>query len=156
MVAIGRPFPFTDTFTDTFALLQGGNEISYIEWHVACQYLDFYALGWSWRILSVRQVGNLVTIHERLSIPSSDGIVERDATGIEEIDAKGYGDAVSNAAAMAFKRRWRTFWPNFVGLENDTVKSSPKHSVRFGSIPNLKQSWKFRKRGERQYVDPFQ
>lgn len=50
-----------------------------------------------------------MTIHGRLSIPSSDGIVERDATGIEEIDAKGYGDAVSNAAAMAFKRACAMF-----------------------------------------------
>lgn len=88
---------------------QGGVEISYIEWHVAAQYLDHFAPGWSWRIVSVSKVGNLVTIHGRLSIPSSDGVVERDATGIEEINAKGYGDAVSNASAMAFKRACAMF-----------------------------------------------
>lgn len=88
---------------------QGGSDISYIEWHTAAQYLDYFAPGWSWRILSVSQVSNLVTIHGRLSIPSADGVVERDATGIEEVDAKGYGDAVSNASAMSFKRACAMF-----------------------------------------------
>lgn len=88
---------------------QGGNDIAYIEWHTACNYLDHFAPGWSWRILSVSQVSNLVTVHGRLSIPSTDGVVERDATGIEESDAKGYGDAVSNASAMAFKRACAMF-----------------------------------------------
>ena len=43
-------------------------------------------------------------IHGALSIPAADGIVTRHATGIEDTDNKGYGDAVSNASAMAFKR----------------------------------------------------
>lgn len=88
---------------------QGGSDIQYLEWHTAAQYLDHYAPGWSWNILSISQVGNLVTVHGRLSITASDGIVDRDATGIEDVDAKGYGDAVSNASAMAFKRACAMF-----------------------------------------------
>ena len=83
---------------------QGGSELSYIEWHVAASYLDHYAPGWSWQILSIQEIGKLVVVHGRLSIPATEGLVTRDATGIEEIDAKGYGDAVSNATAMGFKR----------------------------------------------------
>jgi hypothetical protein len=88
---------------------QGGQSISYIEWHVAAQYLDHYAPGWSWRILSIQQVGNLVVVHGELAIPSADGVVVRHATGIEESDAKSYGDAVSNASAMCFKRACAMF-----------------------------------------------
>ena len=83
---------------------QGSSNLSYIEWHVACNYLDHFAPGWSWEIVSIKEHGGLTIIHGALSIPSSDGPVARHATGIEDTDNKGYGDAVSNASAMAFKR----------------------------------------------------
>lgn len=83
---------------------QGGSTISYIEWHVACNYLDHFAPGWSWEIVSISEHGGLTVVHGALTIPASDGVVTRHATGIEDTDNKGYGDAVSNASAMAFKR----------------------------------------------------
>jgi len=83
---------------------QGGSTLSYIEWHTACNYLDHYAPGWGWSILSISSHGGLTVVHGALSIPALDGVVSRHATGIEETDSKGYGDAVSNASAMAFKR----------------------------------------------------
>lgn len=84
---------------------QGTSTLSYIEWHTAAQYLDHYAPGWSWQIVSItEQVGGLTVVHGALSIPAADGVVTRHATGIEDTDSKGYGDAVSNATAMAFKR----------------------------------------------------
>jgi len=83
---------------------QGGALLSYIEWHVACNYLDHFAPGWSWSIVSISEHGGLTVVHGSLSVPAADGVVTRHATGIEETEAKGYGDAVSNASAMAFKR----------------------------------------------------
>ena len=83
---------------------QGGSTLSYIEWHTAAQYLDHYAPGWGWSILSISSQGGLTVVHGALSIPAADGVVTRHATGIEDTDSKGYGDAVSNATAMAFKR----------------------------------------------------
>jgi len=83
---------------------QGGNEITYIEWHTAVKYLDLFAPGWSYAVKSVAQVGNLITVIASISIPCLEGVVTREATGCEETDAKGYGDAVSNAEAMALKR----------------------------------------------------
>ena len=83
---------------------QGGNEITYIEWHTAVKYLDYYAAGWSYHVKSVALVGNLVTVVASISIPCAEGVVTREATGCEEADAKGYGDACSNAEAMALKR----------------------------------------------------
>ena len=83
---------------------QGGAELTYIEWHTAVKYLDFHAPGWSYAVRSVQLVGNLVTAVAAISIPCIEGVVTREATGCEEADAKGYGDAVSNAEAMALKR----------------------------------------------------
>jgi len=83
---------------------QGGAELTYIEWHTAVKYLDLYAPGWSYSVKSVQLVGSLVTVIASISIPCSEGIVTREATGCEDADAKGYGDACSNAEAMSLKR----------------------------------------------------
>ena len=83
---------------------QGGTELIYLEWHSAVKYLDLFAPGWSYAVKSVALVGSLVTVVAAISIPCSEGVVTREATGCEDVNAKGYGDAVSNAEAMALKR----------------------------------------------------
>ena len=83
---------------------QGGAELTYLEWHTAVKYLDLFAPGWSYAVKNVALVGNLVTVVAAMSIPCLEGVVTREATGCEEADSKGYGDAVSNAEAMALKR----------------------------------------------------
>ena len=83
---------------------QGGSTLSYLEWHTAVKYLDHFAPGWSYAVKSVQLVGSLVTVIASISIPCLEGVVTREATGCEEVDAKGYGDACSNAEAMALKR----------------------------------------------------
>lgn len=83
---------------------QGGQELTYIEWHTAIKYLDLFAPGWSYHVKSVALVGSLVTVIASISIPCSEGLITREATGCEETEAKGYGDACSNAEAMALKR----------------------------------------------------
>ena len=83
---------------------QGGAELTYLEWHTAVKYLDLFAPGWSYAVKNVALVGNLVTVVAAISIPCLEGVVTREATGCEEADSKGYGDAVSNAEAMALKR----------------------------------------------------
>ena len=89
---------------------QGGAEIHYIEWHVAAQYLDYFASGWSWNVVSITEtVSGYVVVHGALIIPTIDGNVVRHATGVEELSAKSYGDPVSNAVAMAFKRACALF-----------------------------------------------
>src|SRR5262249_540349 len=83
---------------------QRAAELPYLEWNPAVKYLDYYAPGWSYRVVSVSLVGNLVTVIASISIPCAEGAVTREASGCEEADAKGYGDSVSNAEAMALKR----------------------------------------------------
>jgi hypothetical protein len=68
------------------------------------KYLDHFAPGWSYHLRSVQLVGSHVTVIASISIPCLEGVVTREATGCEETDVRGYGDAVSNAEAMALKR----------------------------------------------------
>ena len=88
---------------------QGGHDLTYIEWHTAVKYLDLFAAGWSYHVKSVQLVGSLVTVVASISIPCSEGLVTREATGCEDADAKGYGDPCSNAEAMALKREASRF-----------------------------------------------
>jgi hypothetical protein len=83
---------------------QGGADLTYIEWHTAVRFLDHFAPGWSYNVRNVQLVGSLVTVVAAISIPCSEGVVIREATGCEDVKAKSYGDAVSNAEAMALKR----------------------------------------------------
>ena len=83
---------------------QGGQSLSYIAWYNAVKYLDHFAPGWSYAVVSVQTIGDNCALTVRLSIPCTEGIVSRDATGIEPRVVKGYGDCASNAESMALRR----------------------------------------------------
>ncbi len=83
---------------------QGGTDITYLPWYNAVRFLDLYAPGWSYRIVSVNQIGALCAVVAEVSIVASDGVVTRQATGCEDDDKAGYGDPTSNAESMALRR----------------------------------------------------
>jgi len=83
---------------------QGKTEIIYLPWYNAVRYLDAYAPGWSYRIASITQVGALCAVVAEIAIPTSDGVITRQATGCEDDDKSGYGDPTSNAESMALRR----------------------------------------------------
>lgn len=83
---------------------QGGSEITYIEWHVATKYLDLYAPGWSFEVRSIAEIGDKCVVVARISIPCTEGLIHREATGQEDLKVTGWGDSSSNAEAMALKR----------------------------------------------------
>ena len=83
---------------------QGGKEITYIAWYDAAKYLDLYAPGWSHEIRSIQQIAGKVVITVRISVPTADGTVYREATGSEDEDTDSYGDAFSNSESMALRR----------------------------------------------------
>lgn len=95
-----------------------GNKINYLPWYVANQILNKYCSGWSWEITKIETTNDRVFLVGRLTIPTSEGNVYREATGTEtlkEIDKKGelrevaYGDPSSNAESMAFRRACAKF-----------------------------------------------
>ncbi len=87
----------------------GGQKIRFIPWYTAVRFLDLYAPGWSYEIRSVTGVADQLIVVARISIPCTEGVIYREATGIEDITVKGYGDAASNASSMAMRRAAAVF-----------------------------------------------
>ena len=83
---------------------QGGKEIFYIAWHDAIKYLDHYASGWNYEIRSINSIGGKLILTVRLSVPCSEGVVYREATGQEDEDLETYGNSSSNSESMALRR----------------------------------------------------
>jgi hypothetical protein len=83
---------------------QGGKEITYLAWHDAVKYLDHFAPGWCYEIRSIDSIAGKLILTIRLSIPSLEGIIYREATGQEDEDLETYGNSSSNAESMALRR----------------------------------------------------
>jgi len=107
--ALSRPLPKSITASRK----QGGKEITFIPWHQVNKILDKYAIGWSWSILTMTISNDRIFVTGRLTVPTADGEVSRDAIGTEllkettrdgEIRERAYGDPSSNAESMAFRR----------------------------------------------------
>jgi hypothetical protein len=83
---------------------QGGKEIIYLAWHDAVKYLDHFAPGWCYEIRSIDSVSGKLIMIVRLSIPTTEGIIYREATGQEDEDLESYGNSSSNSESMALRR----------------------------------------------------
>jgi hypothetical protein len=91
---------------------QGGKTIPFIPWHIANRILDKYCPGWCWEITRIvtsdeacaPPSGGRLFLTGRLTIPTSEGNIYREATGTELLACGSYGDPSSNAESMAFRR----------------------------------------------------
>ena len=92
---------------------QQGKRIDYISWHTAIKILNKYCPGWTWEIRNMGQSSDRIFLTGRLTIPTSEGNVYREATGTEELkrlDKHGnlvelaYGAPSSIAESMALRR----------------------------------------------------
>lgn len=86
---------------------KGGNKFQFLTWYHAIRYLDYFAPGWCSEVRAVHWSMDRIVIVVRLSIPTAEGWIHREATGTEEEpddDEKMFGDPSSNAEAMALKR----------------------------------------------------
>ena len=86
----------------------GGNPITFAPWYVYTRILNYYAPGWSKRVV-VTPIGGQLVVTVAISIPCAEGVVTREATGIEDDSVKGFGDTASNAESMAFRRACAQF-----------------------------------------------
>ena len=86
-----------------------GNKITYIPWYLANRILSKYCIGWTWEIVNVQTTNDRVFLVGRLTIPTSEGNVYREATGTESLNCSSYGDPSSNAESMAFRRACAKF-----------------------------------------------
>lgn len=85
---------------------QGGQTLTFMPWHACSALADERAPGWSGYVERIQQVGDAVAVTYRISIPTDDGVVEREAIGYEQLSTSSYGDPTSNAESMAFRRAW--------------------------------------------------
>ncbi len=90
----------------------------YLPWWSCNKILDKYAVGWNWEIRDTQISRDRIFIVGRLTIPTSEGLVYREASGTEELKRQAYdkkigrytekeiayGDPSSNAESMAFRR----------------------------------------------------
>lgn len=87
---------------------QGGKEIPYLAWHTVARILDKYTPGWSWEVSRMGMTSDRLFLVGRLTVPTTEGHVWREATGTELLKRDeselAYGDPSSNAESMAFRR----------------------------------------------------
>jgi hypothetical protein len=90
----------------------------YLPWYIVNQVLDKYCPGWTWEIKDTQTSRDRIFIVGRLTIPTSEGNVYRESGGTEELKRQAYdnkigkyiekeiayGDPLSNAESMAFRR----------------------------------------------------
>jgi DNA repair RAD52-like protein 1, mitochondrial len=81
----------------------------FIPWYKVLDILDWYAPGWCFEVRAINHAGNQTIITVRLIIPTADGDIYREATGIEDDDLEGFGDTASNACAQAVRRAFAMF-----------------------------------------------
>jgi hypothetical protein len=91
-----------------------GKKISFIPWYGAIAILNKYAPGWQWEIRSMHTTPQQLFLCGRLTIPTANGLISREATGCEDLlkedgTAIAYGDPSSNAESMAFRRACAKF-----------------------------------------------
>lgn len=102
---LSRPLPASMLRTKTIK----GNKITYLSWFDANRILSKYCPGWTWEITKFEISSDRAFLVGRLTIPTSEGNVYREATGTESLDCSSYGDPSSNAESMAFRRACAKF-----------------------------------------------
>lgn len=107
--ALSRPLPASCLRSKK----AGKTQIQYLPWHMAVKILDKYAPGWTWEIVKIATTDERLFLVGRLTVPTAEGNLYREATGTEalrRVDDEGevkdlaYGDPSSNAESMAFRR----------------------------------------------------
>ena len=111
--ALKRPLP--ESYLKR--LKDKGNAL-YLPWWRVCSILDKYCPGWTWEIRDIQLSSDRIFMIGRLTIPTSEGNIYREASGTAELKRQkfneetgeleikelAYGDPSSNAESMCFRR----------------------------------------------------
>lgn len=109
---------------------QGGQTLTFMPWHACSALADERAPGWSGYVERIQQINDAVAVTYRISIPTDDGTVEREAIGYETLSTSSYGDPTSNAESMAFRRAWAKhgLGSSLYGQEKTVGQAAPRTS----------------------------
>jgi hypothetical protein len=107
---------------------QGGQTLTFMPWHACSALADERAPGWSGYVERIQQINEAVAVTYRISIPTDDGVVEREAIGYESLSTSSYGDPTSNAESMAFRRAWAKhgLGSSLYGQEKTVGQAAPR------------------------------
>jgi hypothetical protein len=97
----------------------GGQAIPYIPWHRVNKILDKYCPGWCWEVKEIKTTNEYLFLIGRLTIPTANGLIYREATGNEKLNCSSYGDPSSNAESQAFRRAAAKFGLGLYLYEKD-------------------------------------
>lgn len=113
-------------------------EISYIHWYTLIDELDRITPGWEWTV-RVQFVPDRCVVEGRLTIKAQEGEFSREATGVEPLDSKGFGDPIYSAEASALRRAMAKF-----GYALDLWRKEERtfHKVAENDLPPLDQKIK--------------
>jgi hypothetical protein len=108
--------------------VQGGQTLTFMPWHACSALADERAPGWSGYVERIQQINEAVAVTYRISIPTDDGVVEREAIGYESLSTSSYGDPTSNAESMAFRRAWAKhgLGSSLYGQEKTVGQAAPR------------------------------
>lgn len=84
---------------------KAGQDLTYIPWHEAVRILDKATGGfWTYKIDRMDTTEKYAVVAVTLTLHASDGDFSYDGQGLEPWSTTGYGDPLSNAESMAFRR----------------------------------------------------
>lgn len=83
---------------------QGNAMLTYVPWSVLARCLHHRVPGWTWRLMEVKTIGDLVVVSGRLTIPSASGPLTYDAVSSEPLGGTSQAPAVETAASSCLRR----------------------------------------------------
>jgi hypothetical protein len=127
LVQILKTFQTAD-FSRYYATKDTGKfKATYLPWYSLCDILDEVTEGlWEWSLTASREGERTVIVGNLTIIDENGQRLSKSATGNENDCISSYGDPVSNAEAMAFRRACSKF-----GIGRELwKKEAPKQSSR--------------------------
>lgn len=121
---LSKPIP-TRLLEKKPASNQSNEMLTFCPWHQMLRLMDHYTNGYFKKEIIDRVITKshlMMTV--RVYIEHQDGTVFREATGLESLNTKAYGDPQSNAESMAFRRACANFG---LGLHLYQGEVSPDH-----------------------------
>ena len=83
---------------------QGNTTLTYVPWSTLAKHLHHRSPGWCWEVQSVQEVGGAVVVTGRLTIPTTDGLLDYSAVASEPLESKSLAPAAEVAASSCLRR----------------------------------------------------
>ena len=84
---------------------RSAQQLKYIPWYRCQKVLDHYTNGfWHYYVKERQWTQTHVVVTVQIDIEHADGVISRQAMGMESAEVSGYGTPIHNAESQAFRR----------------------------------------------------